>query len=131
MSAMHSLVVFLPERGRPGALAVAARKYGLTLLEGCGDPRIRASYADRAGVLLTLTAFDAVGSDRASRVSLPEAVQRWVGEALAVHLGPPIEVSVLTGDEALKGRTHVSPDHLARPLSIGHRYLLSSPGPGA
>lgn len=126
---MHTLIIFLPGRRRPGSLAVAAKKYELILLEGAGEAEMRAEYVDRVGALLTVTGFEARAGEDARRASLPPAVIRWVEEAAAAHQGPPIEIALIEHHTQLKGRTRITAEHIERPLILGHRYLLGPVGP--
>ncbi|MFN3197154.1 MAG: hypothetical protein ACE366_01880 [Bradymonadia bacterium] len=126
---MHTLIVFMAGRKRPGSLAVAARKRGVILLEGSGEAEVRAAWASSAGLLLTLTGFEVVPDAQGRRVQLPESVTLWLEEAVAGQMGDAVEIAILDDGSALRGRTQVSIEHVRRPLVVGHRYQIAPLGP--
>ncbi len=125
MRAMDSLlVVFVPGRARVGALVSAFAKLGLQYVEGCAEPPIRAAYAGRAGLLVTLVGWTPAARTK-SKVTLPPAVRDAL---LAVGGSPPgdaLEMVVLAPGGDLRGEARLGFDELDRPLAPGCRYVVS------
>lgn len=131
MRAMDDLLVlFLPGRSRPGALAAAFAKAGLQFVEGCEEPAIRARVAGRQGLLLTLVGWRPAGEERVrgrARIVLPEAVVT----ALTAVAGSPggdggFELAVVPPGAPVRARARVDLGRLAGPLAIGCWYTVAA-----
>lgn len=123
------LAVFFPGRRRIGALATALRKHGLQYLEDWPTPALRARYAGRDGLCLTLAGFEATPAAR-GRFTLPEALIAGLNEVSAAT-SDALELVLLIGVDDAPKHAHLSTDALAHPLVSGCRYVLAPPAPRA
>lgn len=123
------LAVFLPGRRGLGALGAALRKHGLQYLEDWPGPALRARYAGRPGLCVTLAGFEPVPAAK-GRFSLPPAVAAGLYEIVA-DVGEPVEFALLLGADDAAKTARLGADALAGPLATGCRYTLSPPAPQA
>lgn len=125
MNAGHLLILFLPDRRRPGTLTTVLRKYPVQYVEGCVEPSVRERYAGMRGVLLTVvdwTPQDVVTPARgAPRVTLPAPIVALLDEVGAA-VADDFEVAVIGPDGELRYHAEVGRSRLTRPLAVGCRY---------
>ncbi len=123
------LSVFVPGRRGVGALGAALRKHGLQYLEDWPGPALRARYAGRPGLCLTLAGFATAPATK-GRFTLPAAVVSGLYEIVA-DIGEPVEFALLLGGDDAPKTGSLAADALAGPLAAGCRYTLSPPAPQA
>lgn len=70
------LVIWMPTRVHPRTVLDQARKFGLDITEGCGEPEIRAAWGDRSGAWFDVTGWDGEWAD--TQVTLPDAVHAFL-----------------------------------------------------
>ena len=121
------LAVFIPGRHRIGALATALRKRALQFLEDWPTPALRARYAGREGLCLTLAGFEPQAAAR-GRFALPEALVSAVTE-ISGAIDGSVEVTLLIGVDDAPKVAPLTAEGLAQPLAVGCRYVLSMPSP--
>lgn len=134
MTAGHLLILFLPDRTTPGTLTTVLGKHPVQWVDECVEAAVRARYAGRRGVLLTVVdwAPDAVTRPArgAERVALPSAVIALLGE-VARSISGPFDCAVVEPGGRLAYRARVDLDRLARPLAVGTAYTVRPLGPDA
>lgn len=127
MTTGHLLILFLPDRTTPGTLTAVLRKHPVQYVEGCVEVGVRARYADRRGVLLTVVdwAPEAVAQPArgAERVSLPAEVLDLLDEVGACTLDP-FECAVVSPGDSLPYTAEIEADRLREPLAVGCRYTV-------
>lgn len=125
MNAGHLLILFLPDRRRPGTLTTVLRKYPVQYVEGCAEPSVAERYAKTRGVLLTVVDWApeeiTTPARGAPRVTLPAAVIALLDE-VAAAVADGFEVSVVGPDGELRYHAEVGRARLSRPLAVGCRY---------
>ncbi len=127
MTTGHLLILFLPDRTTPGTLTAVLRKHPVQFVEGCAEAGVRARYADRRGVLLTVVdwAPEAVFQPArgAERVTLPSAVLDLLDGVGACTLDP-FDCAVVTPGGTLPYAAEIEADRLREPLAVGCRYTV-------
>lgn len=127
MTTGHLLILFLPDRTTPGTLTAVLRKHPVQYVQGCVEAGVRARYADRRGVLLTVVdwAPEAVVKPArgAERVSLPAEVIDLLDGVGACTLDP-FECAVVAPGDGLPYAAEIEPDRLREPLAVGCRYTV-------
>lgn len=75
------LVVWMPTRVHPRTVLDQARKYGLSISVGCGEPEVRACWQDVPGAYFSV--IDWQGEWQAGRLAPPESIRDFL-ETVAV-----------------------------------------------
>lgn len=119
------LVVFVPARTGPGSLLAAFSKLGLQCVEGCGEPPVRAAFAGRRGLLLTLVGFETSPGPRGKgRVVLPAAARDALA-AVGGASGGDFQFVVLAPGGEVRGEARLDFDRLGEPLAPGCCYTVA------
>lgn len=121
------LILFLPDRRTPGTLTTVLGKYPAQCVEGCAEPAVRAHYADRRGLLLTLVGWTpaqveqpARGAERVTLDDSMKALLREIGETVRDRF----EVLVMAPGESPRYQAEVRRTRLKLPLAVGCRYTV-------
>lgn len=75
------LVVWMPNRVHPRTVFDQARKYGLSISEGCGEPAVRARWGEVPGAFFSVVDWQGEWAD--GRLAPPENVRDFL-ETVAV-----------------------------------------------
>lgn len=70
------LVVWMPSRVHPRTVVDQARKFDLSISEGCGEPEARAHWLDRPGLVFSVVGWQ--GEWAQSRMTPPDSVRAFL-----------------------------------------------------
>lgn len=133
MTAGYLLILFLPDRTTPGTLATVLRKHPIQYVEGCVESAVRARFATRRGVLLTVVdwAPDAIARPKrgAVRIELPDTVIELLHE-IGDSVSAPFDCAVIEPGGPLAYHADIDLARLDRPIAMGCRYTVRLAPPG-